>query len=636
MSARLRLIPLTAVMAVAAAVPAVASATTYEVKPGTKFADAAGKAASGDTIHVAPGNYPESVVVKNGGVTIRAEPGAFLIGSPSAAAGTPTLKLNGAVVSGLVVVNLATTGAAVDAGAAGVVLTDMTIVGTKGPAVSITGSDKNIIQRATVATVAADQSALSITSQGGPAAPAAAASSLRQLPNPISQLPIPPNPVTGAVGGAIDQIGGAIPGAGGSSSSTPGGPVKVIVDSTVLAGGANGAGVRAVSANSAPLTPAGAITVIGRHVTISGAASAVVADASAANGNPLPPPGTPSGNIAAAFSDSILLGKRVTVVNTSGTSAKNTATIDTSNRNTVADDSSSAPSLFVAPAKLNYHLRADAPVIGQGGMSGGESDTDLDGQPRSANGVSDRGADEFVNRPPVAAIAVSSGAVRQGRAVTFDGSKSTDPDAAAGGGIVAYGWSFGDGQRAATTSPNVDHVYAQIGTYTATLTVVDRQSGVSRAATVLVTVTDGVPPTVTVTSPKRNKRLSIFKRKVTLKRVSTRTGTRFVRHVRRVRATVTFKGAAADDRGLGRVVLLLRNTRKSTGGRCLWFDGKTAFKARSCALPTALVAKLSAGKWSYKMPSKMKLKSGSYELTAIAVDASGLASAPSVVKFKLR
>ncbi|MFZ3166100.1 MAG: PGF-pre-PGF domain-containing protein, partial [Candidatus Methanoperedens sp.] len=55
----------------------------------------------------------------------------------------------------------------------------------------------------------------------------------------------------------------------------------------------------------------------------------------------------------------------------------------------------------------------------------------------------------------------------EGTAVSFDGSKSFDPD----GSIVSYEWDFGDGNSG--TGVNPTHIYAQNGTYAVSLKVTD-------------------------------------------------------------------------------------------------------------------------------------------------------------------
>lgn len=51
--------------------------------------------------------------------------------------------------------------------------------------------------------------------------------------------------------------------------------------------------------------------------------------------------------------------------------------------------------------------------------------------------------------------------------IIFDASASTSPT----GDIVLYEWDFGDGQTASSTEPTISHQYAQLGSYTVTLTV---------------------------------------------------------------------------------------------------------------------------------------------------------------------
>ncbi|MGO4956995.1 PKD domain-containing protein [Luteococcus sp. Sow4_B9] len=63
-----------------------------------------------------------------------------------------------------------------------------------------------------------------------------------------------------------------------------------------------------------------------------------------------------------------------------------------------------------------------------------------------------------------------------------DASTSTDPD----GSIATYAWDFGDGQTA--TGRSVQHVYAQVGEHTVTLTVTD-DAGAKATSTATVTTT---------------------------------------------------------------------------------------------------------------------------------------------------
>lgn len=422
---------------------------------------------------------------------------------------------------------------------------------------------------------------------------------------------------------ALSYTGDALSSTAGMSS-----PDRTItVDSSMLfATGKGAAAIRATASNLLPATPAGVTTIVGHHVTALGT-STVVLDNSAANGAPavLVTPASPSGNMTATFTDSILLGKRSTATNTSPTSAPNTATIDTTTRNGVADDASTAAALFVNPAKGNYHLRADSPAIGQGGFTSGESATDIDGNAIPATN-SDLGADQFVNRPPTAVLGNVPQSVRQDQPVSFDASGSRDPDANIGGGIVAYHWNFGDGHTATTTTPTASHAYTVKQPYAVTVTVTDRQGASATSDPQGLTVIDGVPPTITVAGPRSGQKIKAYRtRRVKHRLVRTAT-----------RLPVAFFGSATDDVALGKVVLALRSA-SSKNFVCKWFDGKRSLKSASCGAPRVFApGTVLNGGWRYALPLKAKLPPGAYKLYAIPVDASGLAGTASIVSFRLR
>jgi subtilisin family serine protease len=96
------------------------------------------------------------------------------------------------------------------------------------------------------------------------------------------------------------------------------------------------------------------------------------------------------------------------------------------------------------------------------------------------------------NDPPVA----DAGGPYKGRAfspVTFDGSGSTDPDAAELGDFVSvYTWTFGDGSTATTSSPTITHVYPAGGAdYVVTLVVKDKYRVSSAPSTTTCTIRGG-------------------------------------------------------------------------------------------------------------------------------------------------
>jgi len=78
----------------------------------------------------------------------------------------------------------------------------------------------------------------------------------------------------------------------------------------------------------------------------------------------------------------------------------------------------------------------------------------------------------ILNRPPVASFTESATIVLTGEVITFNASDSYDPD----GVIISYQWNFGDGNITTVTNPIITHVYADNGTYTVTLTVIDNDN----------------------------------------------------------------------------------------------------------------------------------------------------------------
>ena len=88
----------------------------------------------------------------------------------------------------------------------------------------------------------------------------------------------------------------------------------------------------------------------------------------------------------------------------------------------------------------------------------------------------------LTNHAPQARISVSTTRAPTLRVITFDGSKSGDPD----GSIVSYRWNFGDGTTA--SGKTVPHFYKRPGTRTVTLTVTDNDQLVtSTRVTIVVT-----------------------------------------------------------------------------------------------------------------------------------------------------
>lgn len=390
-------------------------------------------------------------------------------------------------------------------------------------------------------------------------------------------------------------------GAAVTANSASGTAAKTLtIDSTVLVG------ARALLASYQSPTVAGAgITVNARHVTAIGA---IVADSSGA-------PSLGAQPIAVTFTDSIIRGARTATTGTGTVGATITATT----RNDVKDTASDSAALFVRPANFNFHLRADASsVIDKGGVTEGESATDLDGDARTTGAASDLGADEFANKAPTASLTGPTDIVRQGVAATFDASGSSDPEASYGGGIASYHWDFGDGTTADTTTPTTTHAFPDRKAYSVTVTVTDKQGGGSAAsAPVTVTVLDGTAPEVSVGQPRAKQRIRLYKK-----------GTK-------KRARVTLFGNASDDTALKGVYLTLRPVA-SKNGQCRWFDGKSKLVSAACTTPVVLQAKVNDTSWRYVLPLKAKLAKGPYQVSVVSLDASGLPSVVKTIAFRFR
>jgi len=248
------------------------------------------------------------------------------------------------------------------------------------------------------------------------------------------------------------------------------------LDSVLLSPGTGAAGLGA-DAQASAAGGSGGIEVAGVHVTIAGGQFPV----SMSSGSFLVNNG---GNVNVLLDRSIVHG-----TSASPATARTRLTLTTSDvtdvegPNVVVNGTFTTPDakLFANLAKRDLHLRPDAPAIDRAGdLTTGGSDKDIDLEPRKVGAATDMGADEFVNKPPRAAFTPSTTSPVQNQQVTFDASKSADPEGSYGGGITTYHWDFGDGQTADTTTPSVQHSYPDIGTYTVKLTEWAEASGTLR------------------------------------------------------------------------------------------------------------------------------------------------------------
>ena len=93
-----------------------------------------------------------------------------------------------------------------------------------------------------------------------------------------------------------------------------------------------------------------------------------------------------------------------------------------------------------------------------------------------------------VQELPQASLTASQKFVQVGATVSFDASASAAPTLPAGDALVKYGWDFGDGTQAvSTTAPAVSHTFLKAGRFVVTVQAIDAQ-GAPGTATATVAV----------------------------------------------------------------------------------------------------------------------------------------------------
>jgi len=588
--ARRRLLTIAAATAAVLAAPAAASAATYTVKGGD------GACGGGD---LACGGLVEAAAAAAAGDVFNVVAGAY----PGATFDVGGVTINGApgvVIAGTIefsgasggVSKLAKVGIAVASGtgpgvnvsgASGLELSDAGIVSANGHGVLISAGTANKIVRTLVATGGAGTSAIRVESD--------AASASKSL----------------------------------------------TVDSTIVVGGASGIGAF-TRAGALLLQGAGDISLVLRHVTAAGSTNGIVLNAN--GGASALNPGT--GSITATLADSIALSNDVRNYQGLAGIGANTATLTPTRSLTTGVDPNT---LFADPAGRNFRLRPGSPAIGQGGVTAGESTTDLDGEDRAA-APTDLGGDEFFNAAPVAKVVVATKTPRATQPVTFDAGTSVDREASYGGGIIQYQWTFSDGKIETTATPTINHAFAKEGDASVSLVVTDRQGAASAPAAVALKLINGTPPSVGIVTPKNNQKIKQYTTKTTTKTVAgkkTKTRTR-------TRTRIVFKGLSSDANGVAGVVLTLEKlatnnagkakaSQAATAKKCNWFNPKKGIQRKSCTSPTLITAKLKAdAQWSYTV--KRNLSKGTYRVSAVGVDKTGAfgnagGSKAGVVKFTL-
>jgi PKD repeat protein len=99
---------------------------------------------------------------------------------------------------------------------------------------------------------------------------------------------------------------------------------------------------------------------------------------------------------------------------------------------------------------------------------------------------------------PTAALAASSTSAQVGSSVSFDASGS---QAGVNTSVTSYGWSFGDGQSATTSTPTTSHTYGAAGSYTVKLTVTDADGQTATKSTTVTITAASTPPAKNVAPP---------------------------------------------------------------------------------------------------------------------------------------
>ncbi|MHB8587055.1 MAG: PKD domain-containing protein, partial [Thermoplasmatota archaeon] len=130
-------------------------------------------------------------------------------------------------------------------------------------------------------------------------------------------------------------------------------------------------------------------------------------------------------------------------------------------------------------------------IAGSGGVHRATATADSTGAVYQTNTTGNaRSVPIVIDFPPIASFSVSSHSAKKGVMLNFT-DRSADPD----GSVVAWVWSFGDGQSG--TNRNPAHAFASFGNFTVRLTVIDN-NGSTGTTTGHVLISD-VPPVAAFT-----------------------------------------------------------------------------------------------------------------------------------------
>ena len=211
--------------------------------------------------------------------------------------------------------------------------------------------------------------------------------------------------------------------------------------------------------------------------------------------------------------------------------------------------------------------------------------------------------------PLTVKLTVSDSKPKQRRGVLFDASASSG-----GVPISQYVFRYGDGVQETSYQSMMMHAYANPGTYTAFVAVLDTEHRVAVSSPVTVTVRDGVPPVVAITSPRSGQHAHLGHSGFVI------TGT----------AVDPGRGAS----GVRTVQLALEYLQTTRSGGCPWFDGHSGLAIRACTNPLYFSAKLQGSHFSFRLNPHLTWPAGNYAIRVRATDYAGNTSDLYAVKLR--
>lgn len=211
---------------------------------------------------------------------------------------------------------------------------------------------------------------------------------------------------------------------------------------------------------------------------------------------------------------------------------------------------------------------------------------------------------------PTVSLKVSNANPPQRIGVQFDASVS------GGNTITKYVFNYGDGIQETTYQHLMMHGYHDPGTYSATVTVTDSNGQTAASSPVTVTVRDGLPPAVAITSPRPGQHVHLG------------------HHGVLITGTASDPGPGATGVRSVQLALGFLSTPSSFHG-CIWFDGKHRFKVRTCSRPLFFGADLqSNGQFSFRLKARLRWPRGQYGVRVRATDWAGNTSQFYAVKLR--